>query len=331
MSAGASAAGADEFDIIARHFAPLATSSDARGLRDDAALLAVSGPLVITTDAIVEGVHFLSDDPIDTVARKALRVNISDLVAKGARPIGVLLTLIWPDDRSAEDIALFAQGLGADLREYGVTLLGGDTTRTPGPLTVSVTALGAPLGACTPARADARIGDDLWVTGAIGDAGLGLATLRGAYANLDPVHRAVLVAAYRTPAPPVAFAPAIAAHAHASMDISDGLAADAAKMAAASGLALRIEAARVPVSDAARALGADLAGLMAAGDDYQALFTAAPQARDALEAAAAAARIALRRIGAAEQGAGVRFVAADGSALALASTGHVHRLGGGKD
>ncbi|MET0182585.1 MAG: thiamine-phosphate kinase, partial [Caulobacterales bacterium] len=144
---------ADEFEIIARYFAPLATKEGARGLNDDAAVIAARGDLVVTTDAIVEGVHFLASDPIDTVAKKALRVNLSDLAAKGARPIGVLVTLIWPDDREAEKIERFARGLGEDLKFFNVSLLGGDTTSTRGPLVVSVTAIGEPAGQRTPSRA----------------------------------------------------------------------------------------------------------------------------------------------------------------------------------
>ena len=146
---------ADEFDIIAKYFAPLA-GKGARGLMDDVATL---GNLVLTTDAIVEGVHFLADDPIDTIAKKALRVNLSDLAAKGAQPVGVLLTLVWPNTRPSAQLAAFACGLSEDLRHFNVPLLGGDTSSTPGPLTISITAIGEALGNRTPSRVDAIIGD----------------------------------------------------------------------------------------------------------------------------------------------------------------------------
>ena len=126
---------ADEFDVIRTLFAPLAGDAGARGLADDAAVIAQRGALVVTTDAIVEGVHFLPSDPIDTVAMKALRVNVSDLIGKGARPVSALVTLIWPQNRSADEIKLFADGLGRDLKQFGMSLLGGDTTSTPGPMT----------------------------------------------------------------------------------------------------------------------------------------------------------------------------------------------------
>jgi thiamine-monophosphate kinase len=173
--------GADEFHVIRDLFAPLATDAGARALADDVAVLEARGALVVTTDAIVEGVHFLAGDPIETIAMKALRVNVSDLVAKGAKPVAALLTLVWPKDRPSDQIAALAEGLGRDLKHFGVSLIGGDTTSTPGPLTVSITAFGEPLGARTPARANARVGDDVWLVGGeIGSAWLGLQLRSGA-------------------------------------------------------------------------------------------------------------------------------------------------------
>jgi thiamine-monophosphate kinase len=313
---------ADEFDIIRSLFAPLATSAAARGLIDDVAVLETSGRLLVTTDAIVEGVHFLPDDPIDTVAKKALRVNLSDLAAKGARPIGALLTLIWPCHRPAAQIADFARGLGEDLGAYGVALLGGDTTSTPGPLTVSITAFGAPLGARIPSRADARAGQDVWLTGAIGDAFLGLSVLR---AGVAEAAAAPLAARYRLPNPRVDFAPIIAAHAGGSMDVSDGLILDARKLAAASGVYVRIVASKVPISAAARAwierTGVDEASLFSGGDDYEILFTADPSVREVLAGAGASC------IGYARAGGGVELIGADGQAMQIARPGHAHALG----
>ncbi|MDX2237257.1 MAG: thiamine-phosphate kinase [Hyphomonadaceae bacterium] len=320
----------DEIDLIETLFAPLARDPGARALRDDAAT--IEGAFVVTADALVECVHFLPDDPLDLVARKALRVNLSDLAAKGAQPFAILLSLMWPDVRSERDLALFAAGLGADLDAYGATLLGGDTTATPGPLSVAVTAFGKPFAARTPSRSDARVGDDVWVTGAIGDAGLGLIAARGDLPGLSPEDRAALIARYRLPAPPVCFASAIAAHARASMDVSDGLIGDAAKLAAASGLRLRLEAAAVPLSPVAQraAAMAGLAGpaLVDRGDDYEILFTAAAAARAAILAAAAAAGVVVTRIGAVETGTGVAWVSPDGAVATFARGGYRHRLGG---
>jgi|CXWL01.1.fsa_nt_gi thiamine-monophosphate kinase len=324
---------ADEFDIIKRLFAPLA-GAGARGLIDDAAVL---GDFVVTTDAIVEGVHFLPGDPIETIAQKALRVNISDLTAKGAKPVGVLLTLIWPKQRDASEIEAFTRGLGEDLRRYDVPLLGGDTTSTDGPLTVSVTAFGKPLGPRTPARADAQAGEQLWVTGAIGDGFLGLRALRdppallgAAPADRVDAHAAHVRAAYRTPEPPVRFASALARFASASMDVSDGLIADAGKIAAASNVAIRIDAESIPLSAAGHAYiagGGALADLITGGDDYQALFTASSELRGQIMQAARETETNVALIGDITTGAGVRVTGAGGIELPIAASGHAHKLG----
>src|SRR6476661_4421650 len=168
-----------EDDLIARYFRPVATAPGALGLIDDAAVLQAQGDdIVVTTDAIVEGVHFLKDDPPDTVARKALRVNLSDLAAKGATPAGFVLTLAL---RNADDTWLtpFARGLGSDAGLFGCPLLGGDTVSTPGPLMISITAFGrVPTGGMIH-RSGAKPGDRIVVTGTIGDAALGLDILKG--------------------------------------------------------------------------------------------------------------------------------------------------------
>lgn len=314
---------ADEFDTIARLFAPLA-GEGARGLLDDAAVIGAREGLVLTTDSIVENVHFFSDDPIDTVAQKALRVSLSDLAGKGARPLGVLVALMWPNDRPASEIEMFARGLAADLREFNVALLGGDTTSIAGPLAINVTAIGAPLGARTPARADARIDDDLWVTGTIGDSVLGLNALHGEAFFAGA--RTYVVTRYRLPSPRLAFAPAIASYAHAAMDVSDGLIVDAAKMAAASGLAFSLDPEAIPLSPIAQTWAAkrgDRMPLLYGGDDYELLFTAAPSARDAIAAAGAAIDLPVTRIGRAVAGAGL----IDPQGAPIAVLGHSHQLG----
>jgi thiamine-monophosphate kinase len=317
--------GADEFAVIARHFAPLAASAGARCLADDAALLD-AGPWVVTTDVVVEGVHFLPDDPIGRIAQKALRVNLSDLAAKGAAPAHYLLALQWPAGRDAGEIAAFAAGLAHDQGVFNVTLLGGDTTATPGPLAVTITAFGRPHGARTPARSDATPGDDVWVTGTIGDGVLGLAVRQGAYAE-PPAARDYLVDRYQIPGARVAFAAAISRYAHAAMDVSDGLLGDAARLAAASAARLVIDPAAIPLSSAARGWldgqpdrYAGLGRLACGGDDYEILFTAAPGVRAALAAAADDLGLPLARIGRVEAGAGVE-------AGGLPVGAHRHRLG----
>ena len=244
----------------------------------------------VTTDTIGCGVHFLASDPLDAVARKAVRVNVSDLVAKGCRPVAMTLASAWHDGATEADHAAFAAGLAADLAGYGVTLLGGDTTRLPpgqGPV-FTVTMLGAPLGARVPDRAGARAGDAVLVTGTIGDAWLGLRHLTGRRDAAPDA--AAVIAAYRTPAPPVRAAALIAEHATAGLDVSDGLVADARHLACASGLRVVIEAEAIPLSRAGHAFvaaGGTREALCAGGDDYQALVTAGAVGAAALEAAGA--------------------------------------------
>lgn len=316
----------DEFDIIARHFAPLARTPAARGLLDDAAFLEERGPFVLTADAIVEGVHFLSDDPIDAIAQKALRVNISDIVAKGAAPSHYLLTLQWPRTRDASEIAMFAEGLARDQATFGCVILGGDTTSTPGPLTISVTMFGRPLGA-TPSRAGAQVGDDVWVTGTIGDGALGLRALTGKLADVDAESAGWLAERYRRPQPRAGLAATVAAFATASMDVSDGLLGDCAKLARASGRAISVHPADVPLSLVAATWlegqsdkGAALATLLNGGDDYEILFTAPAMRRERLLEAADDAGIPLTRIGRVSAGEGV-------DARGAPVGGFVHRLG----
>lgn len=317
----------DEFALIARYFAPLARSPAARGLLDDAALIEGAGALVVTTDVIVEGVHFLPDDPIDRIAQKALRVNLSDIAAKGATPLHYLVALQWPTHRPAAQVADFAAGLARDQATYGCTLIGGDTTSTPGPLAVTVTMLGRPAAGRTPDRASAVVGDDVWITGTIGDGVLGLAARRNDLAALSEAQRGFLVDRYQLPSPRTAFASAIGRFAHASMDVSDGLLGDAAKIAAASGVAIAIDPDAIPLSEAAAAWlaqqtdrAAALAGLATGGDDYELLFTAATYARGALLAAADDVGLGLTRIGAVKAGTGV-----DAGGLRVGA--HAHRLG----
>ncbi|MES1157205.1 MAG: thiamine-phosphate kinase [Alphaproteobacteria bacterium] len=322
---------ADEFDIIKTHFAPLANDPAARGLMDDVAVLQADGRVVVTTDTIVEGVHFLPDDPIETIAKKALRVNLSDLAAKGSTPLGFLLGLAWPDTRPAAEIARFAQGLKEDIALYRAPLLGGDTTSTPGPLSVTITAFGSPLGDRVPARADARVGDDVWITGEVGDAWLGLMTRRGKLTGVGREHDAFFILRYQLPEPPMAFAPIVARAAHASMDVSDGLLADAGKLAAASNAHVTFELASIPFSEPARRwLCANEGGalqLIAGGDDYKILFTAPADRRAEIESDAISVGIRATRIGRIETGAGVHLLDAVGAQIAIPAHGYSHKLG----
>lgn len=258
---------------------PLHPGAD--GLRDDSARL---GDLVLTTDTLVEGVHFLPDDPAGDVAWKLVAVNLSDLAAKGATPVGLLLNYPLGDD--AWDRAFLA-GLGEALPAFECPLLGGDTVSLPSgaPRVLTLTAIGQSNHA--PTRSGARAGDILYVTGTIGDGGAGL-TIAKRLAG-DPAGLAIargktgpadLLAAYRRPQPRLAEGQALARHVHAMMDVSDGVLIDAQRMAVASGLSVTIDLAAIPLSSAYRAFsGDDRAARLAAataGDDYQLLFAAPP-------------------------------------------------------
>ncbi len=236
----------------------------ARGLVDDSAVID-AGPLVVTTDTLVEGVHFLPDDPPADVAWKLVATNLSDLAAKGALVEGVLLN--YPLGDAAWDRA-FLDGLAAVLARFHARLIGGDTVTLRGPRTLTLTAFGRDAPA--PPRDGAKAGDALWVTGTIGDAGLGLAIAQAGY---GPV---ALRDAYRRPHPRLVEGRALGPVVHAMMDVSDGLLIDAARMARASGLGVDVELDRVPLSAEARAFGGEdrAARLTAAtaGDDYELLF-----------------------------------------------------------
>jgi len=320
-----------EDDLIARYFRPLATAPGALGLIDDAALLASSSDdLVLTTDAVVEGVHFLPDDPPDAVARKALRVNLSDLAAKGATPAGFLLTLALREVKEAW-LAPFARALGEDAAAFGCPLLGGDTVSTPGPAMVSVTAFGRVPAGRMVRRAGARAGDRIAVTGTVGDAALGLLLLKGRIAHeaLDAPARDFLIGRYRVPQPRNALAPAIRDHASAAMDVSDGLAGDLAKLCAASGVSAEIDMAEVPLSEPARAvIGAVPSGMEAVvsgGDDYEVLC-AIPENRWAdFQEASQRAGVPVTAIGRITAGEGApRFLDAQGRAIALKRLSYSH-------
>jgi thiamine-monophosphate kinase len=234
-----------EFEFIARHLRPLATARGALALTDDAALLepAPGRQLVLAKDAMVAGVHFFAADPPGQIAQKLLRVNLSDLAAMGAAPLGYLLALARPKEITDAWLAEFCAGLAADNAAFEVPLLGGDTVSTPGPLTLSLTAIGELPRGTALLRAGARAGDDVWVSGTLGDAALGLKVLQGALPAAEPA-RAFLIERYRLPQPRLALGEALRGIASAAIDISDGLVADLGHILEVSGVGaeLRVDA-----------------------------------------------------------------------------------------
>ena len=282
-----------EFALIARYFRPLA-GPEGLNLADDAALLSppAGKELVLTVDALVAGVHFLPSDPPGLVARKLLRVNLSDLAAKAATPLGYLLTIAAPADTGDEWFAAFAAGLGEDQYRFGCHLLGGDSAATPGPLTLSLTAIGTVDAGRAVLRRGAAAGHGIWVTGTIGDGALGLAALQGRLA--DP--SGFLARRYHLPEPRLGLR--LAGIAAAGMDISDGLVQDLGHLCRAGGVAAEIETAFVPLSEHARAAGpAWLERCLTGGDDYELLLAVPPASEEALLAEAKRATLAITRIG----------------------------------
>ena len=294
----------NEPELIARYFAPLA-GPEGLGLGDDAALLAPPRgcDLVLTADALVAGRHFFAQDPPDSVAAKALGVNLSDLAAKGAEPLGFLLTLALPPEWTEVWLEDFAKGLGAAAQAAGIVLYGGDTVSTPGPLTLSITALGAVPHGRMIRRAGARVGDLLYVSGTIGDAVLGLVQRRAQVEGRAAPGWAddFLLERYWRPLPRLALVPALRQCASAAMDVSDGLIGDARALARASGAAVELRLGLVPLSAAAgAALSAEptlFDAVLTGGDDYEILCAVAPERAAEFEEMAGAAGVAVARVG----------------------------------
>ena len=322
---------AGEFETIERLLRPLAHPEWGRGLADDVAVLP-SRPgydLVLTKDAMVEGVHFLPDDPLDMVARKLLRVNLSDLAAKGAEPFGYLMACFWSERCGWPEREAFAAGLAEDQAKFGVHLLGGDTVRTSGPASFSLTAMGWATTGKTVSRAGAQVGDLVFVTGVIGDGLLGLRAARGEL-SLEAERIDALTSHYRTPTPRLDFADVVRELATASIDVSDGLAADLAHVARASRAGVTLNLNVLPLSAAAQAWFDDrvdpqlsLEDLASGGDDYEIAFTAHPRHEETLRREAERRLLRLTRIGEVTAGSGLT-VTYDSKPIKMARSGWTH-------
>lgn len=334
---------ADEFQLIARYFAPLATGEPgAFGLLDDAAVLSLSPgqELVVTADLLVEGVHFRSDDLPESVGAKVLAVNLSDLAAMGAEPRAYVLSIAlprgWVEERRQAFLKGFTAGLGAMQAEAGLALVGGDTVATSGPLTLGVTAFGCVGPGRALRRRGAEPGDRVFVSGTIGDGALGLRVLDGRLTSLPVGVAAVAVARYQRPSPRLALGRRLAGLASACADVSDGLIADLGHICRASGVAAEIDGARIPLSVAGRAVLAEnpaiLAVLLTGGDDYELVLTVPPRHVPEVVAAAATASVPIAEIGIILAGASgvaannqpVRVLDAQGQPLDLCSCGWRH-------
>lgn len=321
--------------LIARYFRPLAKHPAALGLFDDAAALEPPAgcDLVLKTDGLIGGVHFFPDDPADTVAKKALRVNLSDLAAKGARPLGFLLALALPREIGPEWLEPFARGLGEDAELFSFPLLGGDTDCTPGPLSISIAAVGAVPHGRMVRRSGAKPGDLLVVTGTIGDAALGLLVRRDPTLTdrwgLDPAQQEYLKCRYLLPQPRNALIEVLRRYATAAMDISDGLAGDLAKLCRASAVRAVVNVERVPLSDAVHAARSREPSLMetilTGGEDYEVIATMAADDIQAFGEAARAANVKVTEIGRIAAGEGTaRFIDGSGKVLSFARPSFSH-------
>jgi thiamine-monophosphate kinase len=325
----------DEESLIAEFWAPLAAAfPGAFTLKDDCAVIApVPGTeLVVTTDALIEGVHFLPGEDAGAIGWKALAVNVSDLVAKGAEPLAYLMSIALPAAPDRAWLASFAAGLQSAQKAFACHLAGGDTDRTPGPLSVTIAAFGSVPSGTVVRRSTAQTGDHVYVSGTIGDATLGLALARdpglGQRCKLDHAACVALTAKFSHPRPPVALVPALLAYASAAMDISDGLMKDFERLCRASSVGGRIEAAKVPISQAARAVltagGTTRGELLTGGEDYEVLATV-PDSRTAdFERLAQRAGVHVTCIGTITAEVGVSAFDGSGNAMVFTKSGWDH-------
>ena len=325
-----------EFELIANLFAPLARGfSGACGLEDDVAYLALTGglvqageELVLKTDAIVSGVHVLGSDPGDLVARKLLRVNLSDLAAKGARPLVYMLAAMLPASLEYSWLEHFAQGLEADQDEFGIVLAGGDTDATPGPLALSLSVIGAIPAGQRLLRSAAQVGDAVFVSGTIGDGALGLAVILGQLTGVSQSDADFLADRYRLPRPRLALGRRLRGLVHATMDISDGLVGDLQHICDASRVGATIEVGRLPLFDAARAAVTNtstwIETVIGGGDDYELLFTACPSSEAALASLGKEIGVPVTRVGSIDGSQGLRVVGMDGREIVPAKIGYRH-------
>ena len=320
----------DEFDIIARLLRPLATGDEALELADDAAILAcpLGRQIVVTSDMLQAEVHFFADDPPAAIAQKALRVNLSDLAAMGADPYCYFLCLGLPRDMTPFWLEQFVTGLSEDQERYDIRLAGGDTTVTRGSMSLSITALGTVPAGTALQRSGAKVGDDIYVSGTLGDAALGL-TVRHSTHIVKP-WRMPSVERYLLPQPRTELGAALRGIASAAMDSSDGMLQDLMHLCAASGVAADVSLPQLPLSEAvAGAMEdgfADWQLIVAGGDDYELIFTASPKMAKAVEGLSAQTDTRITKIGRIRKGDDVLLLDQDGKHFQVVETGYRHRL-----
>jgi thiamine-monophosphate kinase len=318
-----------EFELIRRYFAPLAGPGSLK-LTDDTAVvdLQPGRSLVATTDTVIAGVHFLADDPPDLIARKALRVNLSDLASMGAEPLGYLLVTALPAGIDENWVAQFSRGLAQDQAEFSISLLGGDTAFTPGPLSLTITALGQVERGKALLRSGAKPGDRVYLSGTIGDSAFGLKLAKGEPLTLSPSEKSSLLDRYRLPQPRLGLGRRLIGVASAAMDVSDGFAADLGHICQASRVGALVEAAKMPVSPALRSVlevgEASLVEVATGGDDYELLFTAPAAVELLLGRIATELALPLTAVGEIRREPGVIVLDQNGRAVELGPGGYRH-------
>lgn len=321
-----------EFSTIENLFAPLSAGfAGGMHLRDDAALLTPpeGRDLVITKDAMSADVHFFSDDLPEQIAKKLLRCNLSDLAAKGATPLCYFLALMLPEDINDSWLAAFVQGLSEDQDLYGIHLAGGDTIRTHGPLSMSLTAIGTVAKGAMMLRSGARVGDKIYASGTLGDSAIALAILNERLDVEDETHRDWLIERYQLPQPRMELSYKLIGHAHACMDISDGLIQDLGHLCAASGVGARILRKKLPLSrpvfDILKNDPHLWPQVYAGGDDYELLFTLSPAAAEDVPKLADALDLSLTYIGDIVSGTDVVLFDEHGFDITPKQGGYQHR------
>ncbi len=329
-----------EFELIAKYFAPLC-AKNAFGLLDDAAIISPPAgfDLVVTKDMLVSEKHFFDNDPPEAIAAKALRVNLSDLAAKGATPLGFLLGIALPANWETDWLERFAAGLGKDIDTYKCPLYGGDTVRSSGDLTLSVTAFGTVPKGKMVRRTTMQAGDNLYITGTIGDSAVGLKmrlySKNGRWDTNFKNHQTqdhldYLLNRYLLPQPRVELSEAVLEYASACMDISDGFVGDLYKMLVTEKLKLNFPLAKIPISQAARnaiLIESELiTTILTGGDDYELLIAVSPCSKKAFEQAATKTKTVITYVGTAEQGesALLEILDAQGDTIEFASKSFSH-------